>query len=54
MFDPNGIRVRALPMLDASEQVALERITAGGGVRLAKERLPWPMAMDALRAAASS
>ncbi|MFT4258336.1 Wadjet anti-phage system protein JetD domain-containing protein [Microbacterium sp.] len=52
--DPNGVKNRTLPMLDALEQAALQRIAAEGGVRLEQERLPWPTALDALREAASS
>lgn len=50
--DPNGVSARALPTLTADEQAALNRIVAEGGVRLEQERLHWPTALDALRAAA--
>ncbi|MCC2028097.1 Wadjet anti-phage system protein JetD domain-containing protein [Microbacterium tenebrionis] len=49
--DPNGAAARTLPSLSPSEQTALERIAAESGVRLEQERLPWPMALEALRAA---
>ncbi|WP_460800802.1 Wadjet anti-phage system protein JetD domain-containing protein [Microbacterium sp. GXF6406] len=49
--DPNGVATRMLPTLTAQEQAALDRIAAEGGVRLEQERLPWPMALDALREA---
>lgn len=52
--DPNGVKNRSLPMLHASERATLERIAAEGGVRLEQERLPWPMVIGTLRAAASS
>ena len=51
--DPNGVSVRTLPLLTASEQTALDRIAAEGGVRLEQERLHWPTALDALHAAAT-
>lgn len=50
--DPNGVKVRTLTSLSAPEQTALDRIAAEGGVRLEQERLPWPMALDALHEAA--
>lgn len=50
--DPNGVTVRALLTLTEGEQAALDRIASEGGVRLEQERLPWPVVLDALRAAA--
>ncbi|MEV8220169.1 Wadjet anti-phage system protein JetD domain-containing protein [Microbacterium sp. NPDC077391] len=50
--DPNGAAVRVLPALTPSEQATLDRIRSEGGVRLEQERLPWPMALEALRVAA--
>jgi len=50
--DPQGVVVRVLPTLTEVEQAALDRIGAEGGIRLEQERLPWPMALDALRGAA--
>ncbi|MFJ4046304.1 Wadjet anti-phage system protein JetD domain-containing protein [Microbacterium sp. NPDC089987] len=50
--DPNGVAVRMLPSLTQSEKGTLDRIAAEGGVRLEQERLPWPLAIDALRVAA--
>lgn len=50
--DPNGVVARTLPTLVQAEQTVLDRIAAEGGVRLEQERLPWPMALAALRAAA--
>lgn len=50
--DPNGVAVRTLPTLTTGEQAALDRIAVEGGVRLEQERLPWPMSLEALRAAA--
>lgn len=51
--DPQGVVLRALPTLTDAEQAASDRIAAEGGIRLEQERLPWPMALDALRGAAS-
>ena len=42
---------RELPHLTTSERATLTRIAAEGGVRLEQERISWPLALTALRAA---
>lgn len=49
--DPGGVVRRVLPTLTPAEQRAVDRIADEGGVRLEQERIPWPAALDALRAA---